>query len=224
MSLNLHATVRQAITTVNRDITATYLASTNYQANTAGKQVPQYANPVTIKVQSQPPSGKDLKHMEFLNIQGTTRSVYVYSNPHAIARVDIKGGDLLQFRGWAGGPVENWLVAAVAERWDVGENGLVTFSGVGSLTNNNALLTIASVNFGALNVDDVIEDLDASIPSDTKIASLGTGTGGVGTYNMSRKATATQAADTIVVIDAKGKAGWSKVYCVLQTDRPVQPS
>lgn len=224
MSLNLHATVRQAINVVNKDITALLLPSTGYSNNSAGRQVPQYGTGVSVKVQSQPPSGKDLKHMEFLNLQGTTRTIFVYSNPHAIARVDVKGGDLLQFRGFAGAPVDNWLVAVVAERWDVGQNGLITFSGVASLTAGNALLTVASANSGILNVGDVIEDSEASIPDNCLIQSAGTGTGGIGTYNMSRKAVLTEAADTIVVIDTKGKAGWSKLYCVLQTDRPVQPS
>lgn len=224
MSLNLHATVRQAINTVNKDITALYIASTGYNPNTAGRQVPLYGAGVSVKVQSQPPSGKDLKHMEFLNLQGTTRTIYIYSDPHAIARVSVKGGDLLQFRGFAGGPVEQWLVAAVAERWDVGQNGLITFSGVGALTALNSLLSVTAVNSGVLNVGDVIEDSLGSIPDNCQIQPGGTGTGGIGTYNMSRQATITETADTIVVIDTKGKAGWSKVYCVLQTDRPVQPS
>lgn len=123
MSLNLHATVRQAITTVNADITAQYLKSLPYTRNPSGKQIPAYADPIAVQVQVQPPSGKDLRHAEFLNIQGTIRTVYLYSNPQAIVRVDAKGGDLLQFPQFGGGPVENWLVVAVGETWDVGTNG-----------------------------------------------------------------------------------------------------
>lgn len=122
MALNLHATVRGAIQSVNPDIAASYLASTGYAGTSAGKQTPQYAAPVTVRIQAQPPSGKDLKHMEFLNIQGTTRTVFLYSNPQAIDRVDARGGDLLQFPQFTGAPTDNWLVAAVAETWDVGTN------------------------------------------------------------------------------------------------------
>lgn len=122
MALNLHATVRGAIQSLNPDISAMYLASTGYSPNSAGKQVPQYAAPVTVKIQAQPPTGKDLKHMEFLNIQGTTRTVFLYSDPEAIDRVNAKGGDLLQFPQFSGAPADNWLVKAIAETWDVGTN------------------------------------------------------------------------------------------------------
>jgi len=122
MSLNLHATVRAAIQTVNADITASYLASTGYTANASGKQVPSYAAPVDVRVQVQPPSGRDLRHMEFLNIQGTTRVAFLYSDPQAIVRVNAKGGDLLQFAQFSGEPVDTWLVVRVDETWDVGTN------------------------------------------------------------------------------------------------------
>lgn len=154
MSLNLHATARAAIRTVNRDVPAFFYASAGYGSDASGRQVPKYQQPIDVLVQSQPPSGRDLRHMEYLNIQGITRVVFVYSDPHAIRRVDAKGGDLLQFSGFVGEPVDNWLVAAVAEHWDVG-------------TNNAAL-----------------SQLPASPPV----------------------------------------SGWSKLYCVLQTDRPILAS
>lgn len=123
MALNLHASVRGAIQSLNPDITAQYLASTGYSPNAGGKLTPTYAAPVAVQIQAQPPSGKDLKHMEFLNIQGTTRVVFLYSNPQAIVRVNAQGGDLLQFPQWGGAPVDNWLVVAIPEQWDVGTNG-----------------------------------------------------------------------------------------------------
>jgi hypothetical protein len=125
MSLNLHATVRAAIQTVNADITASYIASTGYTVNSAGKQTPSYATPVNVRCQVQPPSGKDLKHLEYLNIQGTIRTVFLYSDPQAIVRVTARGGDLLQFPQFTGAPTDNWLVVEVAETWDVGINGTV---------------------------------------------------------------------------------------------------
>jgi hypothetical protein len=220
MSLNLHATVRGAIQSVSRDIPASYLASTGYTPNTAGRQVPNYAAPVTVQIQIQPPTSKDLRHMEFLNIQGTTRVAYLYSNPDAIKRVDAKGGDLLEFTSFVGDPVDKWLVAAVPERWNVGQNGLDTFSGVGSLAITSKVLTISALNFGVLEVGDTLLDLFGALPPNTSIASLGTGTGGVGTYNLSNAATANESGDSFIVTDTKGLSGWSKLYLVLQTDRP----
>jgi len=123
VSLNLHATVRGAIQSVNADITAAYLASSGYAANPSGRQIPAYAAPVNVPIQAQPPSGRDLRHMEMLNIQGTTRVVFLYSDPSAINRVNVKGGDLLQFPQWGGAPVDNWLVVRIDEAWDVGTNG-----------------------------------------------------------------------------------------------------
>jgi hypothetical protein len=120
--VNLHATVRAAIQSINPDITAAYLQSTGYTVNAAGQQQPSYAAPVNVRCQVQPPSGRDLRHMEFLNIQGTTRTVFLYSNPQAIDRVDARGGDLLQFPQFSGAPVDNWLVTATPETWDVGTN------------------------------------------------------------------------------------------------------
>lgn len=122
--LNLHATVRSAIQSVNPDVAAVYYESTGYEANAAGQQIPQYADAFLVQIQVQPPSGKDLRHMEFLNIQGTTRVAYVYSNPSSISRLRVKGGDILEFSGFAGGAVDRWLVTRVDERWNVGTNNI----------------------------------------------------------------------------------------------------
>ncbi len=122
MALNCHAAVRGAIQALNPDISATYLASTGYSVNEGGQQTPAYAAPVTVKIQAQPPTQRDLKHMEMLNLQGTTRTVFLYSNPEGIDRVNAKGGDLLQFPQFSGAPVDNWKVEAAAETWDVGTN------------------------------------------------------------------------------------------------------
>lgn len=123
MSLNLHNVVRGAIQAVNQDRIVPYLQSCGYTPNASGKQVPNYANPVAVSAQIQPPSGRDLRHMEYLNIQGTTRTVYLYSDPQAIVRVDARGGDLLQFPQFRGRPPDNWLIVHVDETWDSGPYG-----------------------------------------------------------------------------------------------------
>lgn len=120
MSLNLHAITRPAITAVNADTAATWLVSAAPTVNPDGSQTPNYAAAQSVTAQIQPPSGKLLAHAEFLNIQGTIRSVYMYGNPQSISRVDAKGGDLLQFPQYPGAPVDNWLVLIVEEQgWDL---------------------------------------------------------------------------------------------------------
>lgn len=123
MALNLHAVVRGAIQAVSPDRSIAYLKSIGYAPNASGKQVPSYAPALPIKANIQPPSGRDLRHLEFLNIQGTVRTVYLYSNPQAISRVDARGGDLLQFSQFSGAPVDNWLIVHVEETWDVPYRG-----------------------------------------------------------------------------------------------------
>ena len=123
MALNLHAVVTPAIQAVNADVQATYLKSTGYTLTTAGKQVPAYATPVTVTINVQPPSGRDLRHFEFLNMQGVISTVFLYSDPQAVDRVNAQGGDLLQFPQFSGAPVDNWLVTMVAETWDVDGGG-----------------------------------------------------------------------------------------------------
>ena len=123
MSLNLHSAVRGMIQAVNADISATYLQSTGYTLNASGQQVATYAQAQTVQIQVQPPSGRDLQHMEFLNLQGVVRTVFLYSNPQAVDRINVQGGDLLQFPQFHGEPVDNWLVTYVDQTWDVGLTG-----------------------------------------------------------------------------------------------------
>lgn len=123
MSLNLHNAVRGMIQAVNADISATYLQSTGYTPNASGQQVATYAQANTVQIQVQPPSGRDLQHMEFLNLQGVVRTVFLYSNPQAVDRINVQGGDLLQFPQFHGEPIDNWLVTYVDQTWDVGLTG-----------------------------------------------------------------------------------------------------
>ncbi len=123
MSLNLHSAARGMIQAVNADISATYLQSTGYTLNASGQQVATYAQAKTVQIQVQPPSGRDLQHMEFLNLQGVVRTVFLYSNPQAVDRINVQGGDLLQFPQFHGEPIDNWLVTYVDQTWDVGLTG-----------------------------------------------------------------------------------------------------
>lgn len=140
MSLNLHAAVRGPIQAVNKDIQVAYLQSRGNDINDDGTVLPIYAAPFYVKAQVQPPTGRDLRHAEFLNLQGVLRTVYLYSNPQSVDRVAARGGDLLMFPQsqphvvydssgrivlnseglpvLAGAPLDLWLVRWVDEWYD----------------------------------------------------------------------------------------------------------
>jgi hypothetical protein len=142
MALNLHNAVRSAIPGINPDVQALYLASRGFALSaTTGVSTPVYAPPYWVTVQVQPPSGRDLQHINMLNLQGVVRTIYMYGNPQAINRVRAGGADLIMMPQWQphvtvdnrGGtvtdnltnpilgafPVDNWIVSAVDEWYDI---------------------------------------------------------------------------------------------------------
>lgn len=123
MSLNLHSAVRQVIPALNADITAYWYQSKGCLIGSDGRQQPAYQPAVTVQAQIQPPSGRDLKHIEYLQLQGVIRTVWMFSDPQAIVRVNAAGGDLLLFPQWAGAPNDTWLVAQMQESWNVDGGG-----------------------------------------------------------------------------------------------------
>lgn len=114
--MNLHGTVRGAITSVNPDIQAAYYQNQGYTVSN-GRQAPSYASPVNIRVQVQPITTGDIRRFEFLSQQGIYRAVYCFGSIDALVRVENKGGDLLQFPRSAAGASETWLISAVDEAW-----------------------------------------------------------------------------------------------------------
>lgn len=115
--MNLHGMVRGAITTINPDITASFQRSTGNTVGADFSQTPTYATAVPVRIQSQALSGKDLRHAEFLNLQGVLRTVYMYGNTQGVVRPSQQGGDLLAFPLVPGGQTLNWLVVEVGETW-----------------------------------------------------------------------------------------------------------
>lgn len=64
-----------------------------------------------ISAQVQDLSQRDLMHLDALNVQGSTKSIYLFGGADAVVRVNEKGGDLVKFGD------ETWLVTAVFEKW-----------------------------------------------------------------------------------------------------------
>lgn len=117
MGINMHATVRGAIGTVNNDISAMFQASTGNTPTVSGKQTPTYAAAVPVKIQSQPLKYSDLQHVNNLNLSGTFRSVHMYGNTEGVVRPTQQGGDLLTFKQSPGVASQVWLVVQVMEVW-----------------------------------------------------------------------------------------------------------
>jgi hypothetical protein len=124
IALNLHAAVRGPIQALNADISGWW-----YQSNGTGPESPDgtqnaaYLPALSVLLQVQPPSARDLKFIDYLQLQGVIRSVWMFSNPQGIVRVSAKGGDLLLFPQWAGAVNDTWLVARPDEGWNVDSGG-----------------------------------------------------------------------------------------------------
>lgn len=115
--MNLHGIVRGAITTVNPDVVAAWSQSIGPTVNADFSQTPGFAAAVNIRIQHQALKGPALKHAEYLNLQGTLRTVYMYGNKQGIFRPDQLGGDMLAFPLVPNTPVRNWLIVDVQETW-----------------------------------------------------------------------------------------------------------
>lgn len=115
--MNLHAAVRSVIPAINPDRLGTWRRSTGYSTAADGTRLPSYTD-VAVRLQIQSLTGKDLEHLNMLNIQGVQRAVYMFSNGQGVVRLDAKGGDLLLFGQDFGGPAVTWLVVAVLETWN----------------------------------------------------------------------------------------------------------
>ena len=109
--MNLHGIVSNVIGAVNPHITAQVRVSTGYTTTDSGRQEPSYAPPVTVQIQRQELSFKDLQHVERVNMQGVFVSAYMDGRFYGVYRPNETGGDLFEFDG------ATWLVVAVPEIW-----------------------------------------------------------------------------------------------------------
>ena len=148
--MNLRALANLVTSRINGNQTITWVQNIGYSINAAGKRTPNTISS-TVSAQIQPVSGRDLMHMEGMNVQGVMRAVYMYGVPQGAVRADGKGGDILQFPeslvassynpstignfaigvGIIGAPVppppvRNWLVSQVLETWPDWSKVIVT--------------------------------------------------------------------------------------------------
>lgn len=109
--MNLHTLVVGAIATVNPLVSANWYVSTGSATNSDGTPVPSYGPPIAVHIQDQALSGKELAHLDSLNIQGILRAVYLSGNIEGVNRALAKGGDKFTWNS------RTWLVVQVLEPW-----------------------------------------------------------------------------------------------------------
>lgn len=115
--MNLHGIARGAIESVNPDIPAVLKRSTGeYDTAPDGGRTPKYVT-CTGNIQVQGVNGRDLEHVNNLNIQGVLRTVFLSCHAFGVVRTSQKGGDLLYFAEPYGGQAQEWRVVHVAETW-----------------------------------------------------------------------------------------------------------
>ncbi|RYY79934.1 MAG: hypothetical protein EOO69_04515 [Moraxellaceae bacterium] len=115
--MNLHGIVRGAINAVNPDIPAVLKRSTGeYDTAPDGGRTPQYVT-CTGNIQVQGVNGRDLEHVNNMNIQGVLRTVFLPGQAFGVIRASQQGGDLLHFAEPSGGKTQAWRVVHVLETW-----------------------------------------------------------------------------------------------------------
>lgn len=113
--MNLHGIVAGAIGAVNPFEPATIQFSTGYTTDPDGTRNPAYRTVPGIPVQIQALTGKDLRQVDGLNLNGTLRAMYMNGEASAVVRSQLKGGDLITLSG--GRDAGTWLVNQVLEQW-----------------------------------------------------------------------------------------------------------
>lgn len=109
--MNLHGIASGAIGAVNPFVSARLLASTGNTINADGSVTPGYAAPVTIQVQAQELSFRELQHANNLNLQGILKSIYCPGTVQAVNRAAGKGGDKIVIGS------DTYLAVAISEQW-----------------------------------------------------------------------------------------------------------
>lgn len=113
--MDLHQIANPVITAVNSNEPASLQVSTGWTTGAQARRTPTYATPVTITVQVQALTFRDIQQIDGLNLQGTRRALYVYGQIDGLVRVTNKGGDLITITTGINAGV--WLVAIVLESW-----------------------------------------------------------------------------------------------------------
>lgn len=109
--MNLHGIAAPMVGIVNPFVTAQLIVSLGNTTNADGSITPNYATPVSIQVQAQELSFKELQHIENLNLQGIMKSIYCPGTVQAVNRLAGTGGDKIVIG------TDTYLAVAISEQW-----------------------------------------------------------------------------------------------------------
>ncbi len=119
--MNLRNIANSVTRQINQNLAVTLYRSTGYTSAADYSQVPNYADPVTITVQVQALTQKELEHLNSLNISNGQASVYADTQLSSVDRQAQSGGDKIVFGTDDATPVQlrgqTWLVVALLEGW-----------------------------------------------------------------------------------------------------------
>lgn len=110
--MNLHSIVAPCIAAINPMVTGQYQQSSGYATAADGSRSPAFAAAITVNVQRQPMTFKDLQQVSGLNLNGERAAFFVTGNLEAVSRPDQRGGDVITL---ADGSI--WLVVQPLENW-----------------------------------------------------------------------------------------------------------
>jgi hypothetical protein len=114
--MNLRALANSMTRTLNPNVQATLSVGIGYTVKADGTPVPNYLQPpVPMLVQVQDLSQKDIKRLDYLNIQGINVVIYLNGEASSIVRRDRKGGDLITIL--EGCNAGQYLTTEVSEQW-----------------------------------------------------------------------------------------------------------
>jgi hypothetical protein len=113
--MNLHGIAGPMVGAVNPNIVVKFEASAGYTKDSAFRQVPSFAPSVDVLGQVQALTMKDLQHIEAMNIQQSTNSVYLYGTANGVVRVREEGGDRITVPSGPSAGV--YKVTSVLEQW-----------------------------------------------------------------------------------------------------------
>jgi hypothetical protein len=108
--MNLHQIAAPAIDMVNPFVTIQIKRNTGYTTNPDGSRVPTYTL-LSGPAQVQDLTTGDLQRVEGLNLQTSSKKVYINGNWAGVVRADATGGDIFIYNN------TEWLVTQVPESW-----------------------------------------------------------------------------------------------------------
>lgn len=121
--MDLRGIANGIASSVNNNMQVNILRSTGYVNGNGGKQIPQYANPVSQFAQLQPLNSDQLRQMDGLNVQGIMQTISLRGQVTAANRPKGTGGDIIKING------EDWLVVRVLESWPMWTKAIIKLQG-----------------------------------------------------------------------------------------------